>query len=265
VRLRQKAPSAAQAPEWEYVPEGWSRQVRGWDVAEIADAYRRRWPEFLAAVRGNGPLGVAHEVPQGQDVFVDDPGWHNAIMTFGYVLARACRTGERPSMLDWGGGPGHYLVLARALLPDVSFDYHSRDLPRLVELGQELLPEATFHANDSCLDRTYDLVVASDSLQYARELAPTLARLAAAAAPWLYVAQLPVAKEAPSFVVRQRPDAYGYETEYLGWVVNEAELFDAAASGGLTLEREFLAPGAIDAEGAPERPVHLRSYLFRRA
>jgi putative methyltransferase (TIGR04325 family) len=263
--MRRAAPAPPPAPEWEYVPEGWSRQVRGWDVAEIAEAYRRRWPEFVAAVRGTGTLGVAHEVPQGRNVAVDDPGWHNAIITFGYVLARASGTAARLSILDWGGGPGHYLVLARALLPEVSFDYHSRDLPRLVELGRDLLPEATFHADDACLDRTYDLVVASDSLQYAQELAPALARLAAVAAPWLYVAQLPVAKEAPSFVVRQRPDAYGYETEYLGWIVNEATLLDAAASAGLTLEREFIAPGAIDAEGAPERPVQLRSYLFRRA
>jgi putative methyltransferase (TIGR04325 family) len=247
------------------VPEGWSRAVRGWDVPEIEAAYRRRWPEFVAAVRGSGTLGVAHEVPRGQNVVIDDPGWHNAVMTFGYVLARAARGVERLSILDWGGGPGHYYLLARALLPEVPLDYHSRDLPRLVELGREVLPEAQFHDDDSCLDRTYDLVLVSDSLQYAEELDEMLARLARAASRWLFVAQLPVAKQAHSFVVRQRPDAYGYATEYLGWVVNEQDLLAAAAAAGLTLERELLAPGAIDAEDAPERPAQLRSYLFSRA
>ena len=252
------------APEWEYVPEGWSRPVRGWDVQGVAAAYRRRWPEFVAALGGAGTLGVAHEVPEGRPVVVDDPGWHDVVMTFGYVLARAARGVERLSLLDWGGGPGHYYVLARALLPEAELDYHSRDLPLLAVLGRELLPEAQFHDEDSCLERSYDLVLASDSLQYSEDLPAMLARLAAAARPWLFVAQLPVAREADSFVVLQRPYGYGYETEYLGWVVNRGELLRAAADSGLVLERELLAPGRIDAEGAPERPVEQRSFLLRR-
>jgi hypothetical protein len=55
-------------PEWEHVPEGWARRVDGWDVPEVEAAYRRRWPEFLAAVHGTGTLGVAHEVPEGRHV-----------------------------------------------------------------------------------------------------------------------------------------------------------------------------------------------------
>jgi putative methyltransferase (TIGR04325 family) len=249
--------------EWEYVPEGWGRRVRGWDVPTVEAAYRRRWPEFVEAVRGSGTLGVAHEVPEGQAVVTEDPGWHNAVLTFGYVLARAARS-ESLSLLDWGGGPGHYFVLARALLPEVRLDYHARDLPRLVAFGREVLPEAHFHDDDACLERTYDLVVASDSLQYAPDVAATLARLGQASAPWLFVAQLPVAAAAESFVVMQRPDAYGYETEYLGWVLNRREFLEIARQAGLVLEREFIAPGAIDAAGAPERSVNLRSFLFRR-
>ena len=250
-------------PEWEYVPEGWTRRVRGWDAPAVEAAYRLRWPEFVEAVRGSGTLGVAHEVPEGKAVVTNDPGWHNAVLTFGYVLARAAR-GDSLSLLDWGGGPGHYFVLARALLPEATLDYHSRDLPRLAAFGRQVLPEAEFHDDDSCLDRTYDLVVASDSLQYSPDIAAILARLGQAAAPWLFVAQLPVAAAAESFVVLQRPDAYGYETEYLGWVVNRRELLAMAVDAGLVLEREFIAPGAIDAAGAPERPVYLRSFLFRR-
>lgn len=251
-------------PEWEYVPEGWSRTVRGWDAAGVEQAYRRRWPEFAAAVAGTGPLGVAHEVPDGQPIVRDDPGWHNAVLTFGYVLARAARRAESLTVLDWGGGPGHYAVLAHALLPEQELEYHVRDLTRLVALGHEVLPDAHFHDDDSCLDRTYDLVVASDSLQYSPDYADMLARLAAATGRWLFVAQVPTARHAASFVVAQHPDAYGYDTDYLGWVINRGDLLAAAARTGLELEREFVAPGAIDAEGAPERPVYLRSFLFRR-
>jgi putative methyltransferase (TIGR04325 family) len=248
--------------EWEFVPEGWERSTRGWDAPSIVSAYRRRWPEFAEAVAGTEPLGVAHEVPEGRHVVNHDPGWHNVVMTFGYVLSRAAR-GTTMSLLDWGGGPGHYALLARALLPEVDVDYHSRDLASLAALGRELLPWGTFHADDRCFDRTYELVLASESLQYARDLPGKLVQLGSSAAPWLFVAPLPIARESPSFVVLQRPDSYGYDTEYLGWVVNRDELLRAASDAGLTLEREFLAPGIIDAPGAPE-PGHLHSFLFRR-
>lgn len=248
--------------EFEYVPEGWARRVRGWDAQGVEAAYRRRWDEFVASVESGGTLGIAHEVPAGQRVVVDDPGWHDIVTTFGYVLARAAHSRERVALLDWGGGPGHYAVLARALLPEVELDYHSRDLPRLAQLGRELLPAMTFHADDSCLDRTYDLVVASDSLHYLQDYATFLGRLARAAAPWLYLALVPLVRGVPSYVVQQRPDSYGYDTEYLGWVLNRDELLGAATRASLRLEREFLAPGVIDPPGVPEAAVH-RSFLFR--
>jgi putative methyltransferase (TIGR04325 family) len=248
--------------EFEYVPEGWSRRVRGWDAPGVEAAYRRRWREFVAAVESGGTLGIAHEVPARQHVVVDDPGWHDIWTTYGYVLARAAHGRDHVSLLDWGGGTGHYAVLGRALLPEIEIEYHSRDLPRLTRLGRELLPEATFHDDDSCLDRTYDLVVASDSLHYAQDYATVLTRLARSASPWLYLALVPLVRGAPSFVVQQRPDSYGYDTEYLGWVLNRDELLEAAGRAGLQVEREFLAPGVIDPAGVPEAAVH-RSFLFR--
>lgn len=249
--------------EFEYVPEGWARRVRGWDAPGVEAAYRRRWPEFLAAVEGNGPLGVAHEVPTAQPVVTDDAGWHNVVLTFGYVLARAACSRGRVSVLDWGGGPGHYGVLARALLPEIELEYHSRDLPRLAAFGRQVMPGASFHADDACLDRTYDLVLVSDSLHYAKDVRAQVARLARAASRWLYVGLVPVVRQAPSYVVQQRPESYGYETEYLGWVLNRDELLGAAASAGLRLEREFLAPGVIEAPGVPEPAIH-RSFLFAK-
>jgi hypothetical protein len=62
--------------------------------------------------------------------------------------------------------------------------------------------------------------------------------------------------------VLQRANAYGYATEYLGWVLNRDELLDAALDAGLELEREFvLQPGWLIA-GAPDEVSHA-GFLFR--
>jgi putative methyltransferase (TIGR04325 family) len=255
------APDTAM-PEWEYVPEGWARPASGWDVDSIAAAYREKWPSFLAAVAGSGPLGVNHEVPAGVAVPREERDAEHIVLAFAYVLALAARGRDSLSLLDWGGGPGHYAVLAEALLPQVELDYHSRDLPALAALGRELLPRHRFHDDDAVLDRRYDLVVASSSLQYAEDWQPTLARLAAATGEYLYVTRVPVAFTSPSFVLLQRAQGYGYETEYLGWVLNRDELVAAA---GLELVREFALPALLPAEGAPESPVQHRGFLFRRS
>lgn len=261
--------SPQEPPEWEYVPEGWDRagdaRVRGWDVDAIAHAYRAKWPSYLRAIEGTGPLGVYHEVPLGQPIRADDLDAHNMILSYGYVLARVAHGKHALSLLDWGGGCGHYYPLSEALLPGVDIDYHCKDVPRLCALGHELLPEARFYDDDSCLDRRYDLVLVSGSLQYAVRWRETLQRLAAAAEGLLYVTRLPVAFHAPPFVVLQRAYRYGYETEYLGWVLNRAELVEEAGRAGLDLQRELLLGAKFAAAGAPEEPVGHRGFLFGRS
>jgi hypothetical protein len=74
---------------------------------------------------------------------------------------------------------------------------------------------------------------------------------------------VPCVQSESSFVVLQRAQAYGYATEYLGWVFNRSELLDSAAADGLQLAREFFLQDAMDISGAPEPAVH-RAFLFRR-
>ena len=263
----QRGAVSGDPPEWEYVPEGWAREdsdpkVRGWDVDEIVESYRRRWPSFVRALEGSGPLGIAHEVV-GDTVATEDRAAHNTLVSFAYALALAAGGRERVSVLDWGGGIGHYLLVSRAVLPGIEIDYHCQDVPKLAALGRELFPEARFVSDESCFDRSYDLVLASGSLQYSRDWAAALAKLAGAARGYLSVTRLPVARVSPSFVVVQRPYAYGYGTEYLGWVVNRDELVAAAEAAGQGLVRELLVEASLSAEGAPESPVEHRGFLFR--
>ena len=65
-----------------------------------------------------------------------------------------------------------------------------------------------------------------------------------------------------SFVVLQRAYAYGYDTEFLCWVLNRDELAAAAAAAGLELVREFVIGDAQYIRRAPAA-VEVRGYLFR--
>ena len=259
------APEPAGPPEFEHVPEGWARQVAGWDGGTVAEAYLGKWPEWVAALEGTGPLGVYHEARAGEHLAREDVAAHNMLVSFAYVLARAARGRDRISVLDWGGGLGHYAVVARAVLPGVELDWHCREVASVARAGATVHPEVTFYDDDACLDRRYDLVLASSSLQYEPDWQVLLRRLAAASSGFLLVTRLPVALEAPSFVVLQRADPYGYATEYLGWVVSRQALLAEASASGLVLDRELLLDAWLSAAGAPEDPIGHRGFLFRVA
>ncbi|HYO07476.1 MAG TPA: hypothetical protein VER17_00765 [Tepidisphaeraceae bacterium] len=255
------APPAA--PEWERVGDAWpGEEPAGWNAPGVLAAQQAKWPSFLQCLRGTAPLGVAHEarVPTG-----DDLGAHNTIMSFGYVLALAARVKRKLSLLDWGGGVGHYHAISKALLPDLELDYHCKDVPALCGGGRALVPEAHFHTDEAhCLARTYDVVLASCSLQYSRDWQADLRKLAGAASSYLYVARLPTLLDEPSCVVVQRPQRYGYDSDYFGWAFNRQQFLAAAETCGLRLVREFLTSDRCHIRGVDE-PSQGRGFLFRPA
>lgn len=257
------AAAASELAEWEYVPEGWERATPGWDAGTVADAYLDKWAEWVEALAGPAPLGVYHEAVSGVSIAREDLGAHNMILSFAYVLARAAHGREKLSVLDWGGGLGHYAVVARAVMPEIELEWHCREVPSVVQAGELANPMVTFHADDHCLRRTYDLVLASGSLQYEVDWQSRLRRFAGATKGYLLVTRLPIALHAPSFVILQRAYAYGYATEYAGWVVSRDELLEVAESAGLELERELLLDAWLAGIGAPEEPIWHRGFLFR--
>lgn len=254
----------AGAPEWEYIPAGWAYadshpEVSGWNVQGVVDVYREKWHAFAAVVQSSRALDFSHE---SRHFAGGDLNAHNAAMSFGYVLGRAARERASLSLLDWGGGSGHYYLLAQALYPTLQIDYHCRDLPLLAALGAELLPKQHFTSDDSCLARRYDLVMANTSLHYSEDWRGRLHSLAQAAASFFYVGNFPVVADAHSFVFVQRPRAYGYNTEYLGWCLNRGEFLAEAEGLGLTLEREFVYGYAPSIHAAPGQAEY-RGFLFK--
>ncbi|MEJ7787653.1 MAG: glycosyltransferase [Solirubrobacteraceae bacterium] len=261
--------SESPPPEWELVPDGWdfARREdqacsRGWDVEEVAQAYAGHWPTFCAAISDGQPLGVAHELAPGAKMSNTSLVAHNTALTLAYVLARTTAAADAVSVLDWGGGLGHQHAIARTALPDIGFDWHTRELPAVCREGRRASPSITFHESDECLDRVYDLVLASGSFQYAEDWRAHLRRLAGATRDSLLITRLPLLDSQPSFVAIQRAQPYGYATEYLGWVFNRSELLDGAAAAGLELVREFFLQEPMDIRGAPERPSH-GAFLFK--
>ncbi|MHC4251375.1 MAG: methyltransferase, TIGR04325 family [Planctomycetota bacterium] len=255
---------AARAPEWEIASDGWQTdnpRIKGWDVTSVVETQRAKWPEFVRSMRGYGPLGVAHEAAAAAG---SDYASHNVLMSYAYVLALAARQKDTISVLDWGGGIGHYCVISRALLPAMEIEYHCRDLPLFCQCGKEVLPGETFHDDDDCFRRSYDLVLASGSLQYVEDWRTTVASLVAATGSYLFITRLPVVHSADSFVVVQRPYRFGYDTEYLSWRFNRGEFLDHMETLGVELVREFLIWGQVDIHNAPE-PCEFRGYLFRPA
>lgn len=264
LRLRSASPWAR--PQFEVQPDGfpagWGEGAALYDTPAVVAGHRAKWPRFAALVAGPGALGVSHESDRPTR---DDLAMHNTVMSFAYVAARAACDG-RLSVLDWGGGPGHYALIARAVLPGVEVAYASKDLPAIATLGAELLPEDRFFDDDACFEGTYDLVVASGSLHYSPDWAPTLTRLAASARQSLYLTRLPVADGVPSFVyVQHVPVEYGYgeNLSIYGWCFGRDELLATVERTGLRLTREFVVGENWPIAGAPA-PCRVRGFLFER-
>jgi putative methyltransferase (TIGR04325 family) len=186
-------------------------------------------------------------------------------MAYGYVLALAARKKDRLSLLDWGGGTGHYKLISEALLPQVAIEYHCKDVPLLARAGRELQPSGTFYDNDDdCFARDYDLVVANGSLEYSEDWKSVVGRLAAASRGYLYVGRLPVVHQAGSFTAIQRPSRHGYVTEYVSWVLNRQDFLRHVEGLGMILIREILVGEGPAIRGAPER-CEFSSFLLAHA
>jgi putative methyltransferase (TIGR04325 family) len=250
-------------PEWEAVRDTdaiWTDH-EGWSHQTIADTQLEKWPAFLASVDGKRPFGWPHEAKPGAPI---DVSAHNTILTFGYVLGRVAIDKPGVSVLDWGGGLGHYHVYARRLMPELKLDYVVKDLPTLCKAGRILLPGVEFICDDGeALSRRYDLVFASSSLQYARDYYGLLAKLCEAAGEWLMITRSPFVEDHDDFVVVQRPHKYGYMTEYPGWFVNASRFVAFVESHGFLLDREFMLDERPHVRNAPEQ-CRYRGFLFRR-
>lgn len=265
IETRSIAGLRATFSEWEMVPaEEWPTDG-GWTHGSIAETQTAKWIEFKTSLQAPRPFGLAHEAPPDAPVSVSA---HNITMSFGYVLGRLLAempTNRTPAILDWGGGLGHYAAIARSMFPHIDFDYTVKDVEALVSAGQRMLPDVAFTSSDeAALAKPYDLVFASSSIQYSRDVYECLEKLCASAQRWLMITRTPFVDESDDFVVIQRPHRYGYLTEYAGWFLNRQKFTDFVVGQGFCMEREFLLDERPFVPNAPEQ-CRYRGYLFERA
>lgn len=232
----------------------------------MARRYEAVWEPFRTVVESPLPLAVVPEQVPDHDLGRDsydayDVMFHNSAMTFAYAVARAAGRSERVTILDWGGATGQYYLLARALFPDLAIEYHCKEVPETARVGRRLAPEVVFIDEDRDFDREYDLVMASNSLQYAEDWPRLLARLLGAGRGFVFLHQVPIVHRAATFAVMQRPYRYGYATEYVSWCFRRADLLQASREYGAVLTREFVHGFKPPVAGAPEPPEY-RGFLL---
>ena len=262
-RVRDSKPQAL----LEYVADGWENPAardgatKGWNVERIVAVEKEKWSAFCRNLEGAQPLGFSHE---DTDLSINrSPYFHNIHLTYAYVLALTAQHKDSISVLDWGGGLGHYYLLGRAVLPEVDLDFHCREVPLMCAQGRELCPAVNFYEDDDCLERNYDLVMINGSLGYFPNWQDLLGRLARAAQEYLFLTRVLVVEKSPTFVARQHTDVYDYNSEMLMQVFNRNEVLETVAQTGLELVREVVVGPGPTVAGAPEQCVDC-GWLFRR-
>lgn len=253
---------ASDRPCLEYAPAGWDTKLfdtmTGWNSPTVIAEEEAKWKAFCRNAAGSGPLGFSHEATDLS--FLRDVRQHNVHISFAYVLALAAHRRDSLSVLDWGGALGHYYVIARAVLPDVHFEYHCKEMPLLVEAGKRLNPEVVWHADDSALDRTYDLVIIDGSLQCMRDWREFLARAVMAVAPggYLLLTRVPMVEGAPFVAIQRVYCAVMFHQQF-----NRKELLGMVENSGLRMVREIVVGDRPCIVNAPEQ-CELRGWLFRK-
>lgn len=234
----------------EYAPAG--------SAAAVAISNEDYWAAFVSQEQAACQELMAR-VRAGESILTWQPDEYEKYLTYGYVLAMASR--ERPALtvLDYGGNLADYYWIGRSLVPGVDLEYHCKELPALVEVGRRINPGVVWYADDSCLTRTYDLVMFSSSLQCLSEWRETLRRAAIASRRYLLVSDVPMVRTVATFAAIVRSGGRLHVQQQF----NRAELLTIAETAGVRLVREFAMGPHPPIANAPEQPT-CAGWLFER-
>jgi putative methyltransferase (TIGR04325 family) len=246
----------------DYAPRGWKTILSadspdGWNSPSVVDSEKAKWDVFCEIVKGTGPFGFNHERSDLSET--RSIPFHNVHITYGYVLALAAHQKSSLSVLDYGGSLGHYYLIGKALLPEVELIFSCKETSRMAEAGKLLNPNIQWFTDDSCLEKTYDLVMITSSLQYMEHWQNFIRNISKAVGHYLLLTRVPVVEKSDSFVAVQ----YVYGTQILHGQFNKHELLQAIEKAGFNIVREFVVGDRPYIKNAPEQ-CELRTWLFRK-
>lgn len=246
-----------------YAPDGWKTKLpenNGWHSADLLAAEKSKWGYFLELLQEPRPLGFSHEDvdPRTQ---TRNASFHNIHMSYAYVVSRALADngGRCLSILDWGGGLGHYHNLAVSLFPNADIFFSCKETAPMVKIGEDVNPFVHWYSGDSYLNQTYDIVMMNGSLQYIENWQELLQQLAKITDGYFFLTRLPVVEKSPSFVAIQRFCG----TEMLHQQLNQTEVLQVMRATGLRLVREFVVGDKPYILNAPEQ-CELKGWLFKK-
>jgi len=239
-----------------YTPVGWNTRLPdgavGYECRELTELHSRGWRPVFEAAR-NGQIRGASELLRR---VADNPSERieeqNAYLAFAYVLSLAANRTAAPRVLDYGGNLGYYYWVGRVFLPENNLDYHCKELPEIAKEGRKLIPEITWHEDDSCLEESFDLIVFSAVLPYIADWRSLLRRAAASTRRFLYIAILPTVENVPTYVAVQKFCG----TTMLYQVLNKTEICEFVEGTGLQLLHEFSFGQHLRVRNAPEQPSY---------
>ena len=237
------------ADHFEYAPEGWATPVPSPDEF---------WSSFLPQERSTYEALITR-MRAGQSPLTTQSNETSKYLSYAFVLALASRDHHTLSVLDYGANLGEYYWIGRAVVPEIDLDYHCRELPGVSAAGRMLNPTVTWHSDDRCLSRTYDLVMFGSSLECLPNWHETLRDAAASTERYLFISAVPTVRTVASFVGRQRT---GGKIHLLN-LLNQSELIAAIEGAGLRLLHEFAIGGHLMIANAPEQPRRT-GWLFER-
>jgi putative methyltransferase (TIGR04325 family) len=262
IKIFQNLSSIVFSPRLRYAPKKWETKLPqekkdGWDDRSLVEYKIQKWNDIQKICNSTLPLGFSYENDNFNDL--RNVSFHNIHITFGYVVAMASRMKNNLKVLDWGGGLGHYCLIANALLPEVELEYHCVEVPNMAKLASEVNKKVTWFSDNSYLSNKYDLVMVNASLQYVREWKQFMFDIASITNGYFFLTRIPVVERSEEFLAIQKEGA----ATMLHIQFNEKELLDNVASAGFTLLREFVVGDKPFVKSAPEQ-CELRGWLFKK-